>query len=131
MTTMESELSQNNESQQEKDILERHSQRELEHGGGIITDVFNTWMSAFGCTAGDIERLQPIPTYEERLQTSQVTSPVADFIIEHSDPEKVQRYNELVRKFNDDLGRIKAEKDYKTAGSLARQAFAIIGRNFD
>ena len=104
--------------------------RDIETGEGLLADALNTWGRAFYCGPDNIERLEPIPTYEERLRSHTVSAPNADFILEHSDPNKVKQYNELVARFNEDLERIKEERDYKTAKQLAQQAYELIGRKF-
>lgn len=64
---------------------------------------------------GGLESIAPIQTYEEYLreESAKRANPDAyyDYVMGRSDPAGVQKYNAKIRAFNDDLERIKREKD--------------------
>lgn len=99
--------------QAEDEIFYEETLRQLKYGGGFLSDALNSLGQARFCgEARKIDNLVPIQTYAERLRNYELTQAHADFILEHSDPDKVQRYDAAIQKFNNDIERVKAEKDY-------------------
>ena len=92
----------------------------------MYSDPFQAWSPALHCDSTGVDRLRPIPSYEERLRNNEGSAPYADMIIERSDPAKIRRFNELAQEFNGELPQIKAGRNIQRAQQIARQAWEII-----
>lgn len=66
-----------------------------------------------------VERLKPITHYEEFLrEDTSVLEQEYNEVVQFSDSATVRAINEIIDRFNADLGRIKQEKDFATAKQL-------------
>ena len=113
-------------SQSEKDVLDMNFAVHAlsEDVGNSLSSIL---MRKFG---GGLESIAPIQTYEEYLreESAKRANPDAyyDYVMGKSDPTKVQEYNAKVRAFNDDLERIKREKDDQKAQAFYDEMMAFL-----
>src|SRR3989344_5551066 len=79
---------------------------------------------------GGLEKIASIQTYEEyfREKASDYQNPEAyyNYVMSKSDPALVQEWNSKIRAFNDDLERIKQEKDEQKAQSFYDEMMALL-----
>lgn len=77
--------------------------KSLENSGGMYRPVLAAWLNVKNVTVENVKDLSPILTYEEELGKT-LAPQTAAFILEHSSPVKVGKYNELVAKYNSLIG---------------------------
>lgn len=93
--------------------------------GKISADVLNTWGAALlWIDGGMFDELTEIPNYEKSFPKNS-TEEVA-YIMKKSDPQTIIEYNTLVKKYNDDLPRIKKEKDAVVVINFVAKAEKIV-----
>ena len=101
--------------------------RDIFANEGVHADPFNDFMALkFAGPQTDFFALAPILTYEEQVRRSPALAAHADFILEASDPDKVQKFNELAKKYNKLLPTIKKFRDFKKLNEIATEAQAIL-----
>ncbi|MDO8664224.1 MAG: hypothetical protein Q7K44_01585 [Candidatus Liptonbacteria bacterium] len=112
--------------QSEKDVLDMNFAVHAlsEDVGNSLSSIL---MRKFG---GGLESIAPIQTYEEYLreESAKRANPDAyyDYVMGKSDPARVQEYNAKIRAFNDDLERIKREKDDQKAQAFYDEMMALL-----
>ena len=95
----------------------------MSFGGGrkLSTDFVNAYTALYTRSfAGEIdfENLQKIPTYREYFQNSEPKS--VSYVMELSNPDAVTILDNMISVFNNDLERIKSEKDIETIKKILK-----------
>ncbi len=79
---------------------------------------------------GTFENITPIQTYEQYFEEKAAGSPMPEvfykYVMDNSDPALVKEYNARVRAFNEDLDRIKREKDNKKAQEFFQGMYELL-----
>lgn len=100
---------------------------------GLHTDAYNEWANiatiAESCQhnispVDEVESIPPIKHYVERFSNSSDTD--GEAIIRVSNPERVAAFDALVDEFNEDLARMKRERDYTKMQALVQKAWELI-----
>ncbi len=113
-------------SESEKEVLDMNFAAHAlsEDVGNSLSSIL---MRKFG---GGLESIAPIQTYEEYLreESAKRANPDAyyDYVMGKSDPARVQEYNAKVRAFNDDLERIKREKDDQKVQAFYNEMMVLL-----
>lgn len=101
--------------------------RDIFANEGIHSDPFNHFMTLkLAGPSTNFTTLPEVPPYEEYIRGRPELAPHADFIMEASDPKKVQAFNELARKYNKLLPTIRKFRDFKRLNELAREAQTLL-----
>ncbi len=113
-------------SESEKEVLDMNFAAHAlsEDVGNSLSSIL---MRKFG---GGLESIVPIQTYEEYLreESAKRANPDAyyDYVMGKSDPARVQEYNAKVRAFNDDLERVKREKDDQKVQAFYNEMMVLL-----
>ncbi|MEK7189547.1 MAG: hypothetical protein AAB666_01035 [Patescibacteria group bacterium] len=108
----------------EAEFVERHFKAD----SGLCFDIRGRWVglrvAAQGTTLREDfkEFITPLEHYEDYAKTS----PFAEVILKHSNPEAIRKYNESVDKFNADLPRILKENDGQAIQNFLKSAEELI-----
>lgn len=94
-------------------------------GRKLSTDTFNYWSSAAMLADAEMFNEMPeIPFYRDTFP--KYTPAELAYTLQKSDPVAIAEYDALVNEYNNDLPRIKKEKDAETAKVFARKADKLI-----
>lgn len=91
----------------------------------LSTDVFNQWSSAAMLADAEMfDEMTKIPFYRDTFP--KYTLAELAYTLQKSDPVAIAEYDSLVNEYNNDLPRIKKEKNAEAAKVFARRADKLI-----
>ena len=98
----------------------------------INQDSYNAWSGlilVYESEYHPFDRLTPVPSYEEYHRRSSIPEEnrwIQEVIMQHSNPDTVAIYNDLVKEFNSDLERIKTQRDMEKIKDFLRRIQMLI-----
>lgn len=84
-----------------EDLCFKLTKERMQKFNGLCYDVENMFQLLLLNAQGNCKNLEPLPEYEEFVrETYKLNQEMADFILENSDPQSVEKLNVIIRDFN-------------------------------